>query len=95
MIEELLNTVAKLAPVITVLVVALFYFLKKEKAYQAQIETLNEQLRTNEREYLELMNKLTQTLDKYIDGDTKNKQEIIQEIKLLEATLAAKIDSLK
>lgn len=93
--DELLMSLAKLAPVIAVLVIAVYYFLNKEKGYKQEIAELNLELRKSEREALELMSKLTTTLDKMFDSDSRNKQEILVELRLLKETLTAKIDNLK
>lgn len=95
MLDEILMSIAKLAPVVAVLVAAVWYFLNKEKKYQKQIEDLNQQLRQNEKESLELMVKLAATMDKFVDSDHRNKEEIIKELKSLEKTLVTRIDALK
>ena len=92
---ELLNQLANIAPVVAVLVVAIFYFLKKETGYKKEIDELNAELRKQERESLELMSKLTTTIDKFLESDSRNKHEVITEIRLLKETLTNKIDSLK
>lgn len=88
-------SLAEIAPVVAVLVVAVWYFLSKEKAYQKEIAQLNQQLRDNEKDSLQLLSKLTTTIDKLLEGDSRNTADIIKEIKQLEKTLAAKIDALK
>jgi len=93
--DQILLGLAKLAPVIATLVAGIYYFFNKEKKYVAQIEELNKELRTNERETLDIISKLTVTLDKLVENDSVNKTEIINEIKTLREIIMTKIDSIK
>lgn len=95
MMDQILLGLAKLAPVIGALVVGIYYFFNKEKKYVEQIEALNKELRTNERETLDIISKLTVTLDKLVENDSVNKTEIINEIKNLREIIMSKIDSIK
>lgn len=95
MIEDLIMNIAQYGIAFTVLVLSIYYFLGKEKKYQKQIEDLNQQLRQNEKESLELMVKLAATMDKFIDNDTRNKEDVLRELKSLEKVLITRIDALK
>ena len=93
--DQILLGLAKLAPVIATLVVGIYYLFNKEKKYVEQIEALNKELRTNERETLDIISKLTVTLDKLVENDSVNKTEIINEFKTLREIITTKIDSIK
>jgi hypothetical protein len=92
---NILTLLAKSVPVIAVLILALRYFLKKEKAYIAQINNLQKELRSNEKETLQVLTKLTQTLDKVVENNEEDREDILKEIKSLNKTLSLKIDALK
>jgi hypothetical protein len=93
--DQILLGLAKLAPVIGTLVVGIYYLFNKEKKYVEQIEALNKELRTNERDTLDIISKLTVTLDKLVENDSVNKTEIINEFKTLREIITTKIDSIK
>lgn len=92
---EILATLSKLAPVIAVLVAGIYYFFNKEKKYVTQIDALNKELRDNERGTLEIISKLTVTLDKLVENDSASKSEIVNEIKTLREIIITKIDAIK
>ncbi len=93
--NEILLGLAKLAPVVGVLITGIYYFFNKEKKYVEQIDTLNKILRDKDRETLEIIGKLTITLDKLIESDSSSKNEIINEIRNLRDIITTKIDSIK
>lgn len=99
---EILIEIAKLSPIIGILIVAIIYFYKKEKAYKKEISdeksacdikiaTLNKELRENERENLNMMSKLASSLDKIAVNNTM----FHQEIQSLKEYIGLKIDALK
>lgn len=93
--DQILLGLAKLAPVIGALVVGIYYLFNKENKYVEQIKELNKELRTNERDTLDIISKLTVTLDKLVENDSVNKNEIINEFKNLREIITTKIDSIK
>lgn len=93
--QDILMNLAQLAPVVAVLVVAVMYFLRKEDGYKKEISSLNVELRKNERESLELISRLTTTLDKLMDSDSNNKIELLSELRVLKESILNKIDNLK
>ena len=95
MIDDLIMNIAQYGVAFAVLALSIYYFLTKEKCYKKEIADLNQELRKSERESLELMSKLTTTLDKLIDSDSRNKDEILAELRILKETLSNKIDNLK
>lgn len=87
--EEVLIQIAKIAPVVAVLVIALRYFLKKEKIYQKQIKDLNEEVRSIEKENLIMINKLADALDKISDTN----ENVHKELQLLKEIIKIKLDT--
>jgi len=93
--NEILLGLAKLTPVVGVLVAGIYYFFNKEKTYIAKIDELNKVLRDKDKETLEIIGKLTVTLDKLIESDSSSKAEVINEIRNLRDIITTKIDSIK
>ena len=103
---EILIELAKLSPIIAILVVGLIYFYKKEKAYKKeisdnkdkhdeQISELNKELRDNEKDNLQMISKLADSLDKISNVMNTDNKLIRQEISNLKDIIQIKIDSLK
>lgn len=92
---EILITVAKIAPVIALMWLSLQYFLKKEKTYQSKIDELQTELRKNEKEQLQVMNRLTGVLDKLLENSAEDKHEILKEIASIHKDLTKKLNELK
>lgn len=93
--NEILLGIAKLTPVVGVLVTGIYYFFNKEKTYITKIDELNKILRDKDKETLEIIGKLTVTLDKLIESDSTSKNEIINEIRNLRDIIITKIDNIK
>ena len=93
--NEILLGLAKLTPVVGVLVAGIYYFFNKEKTYITKIDDLNKILRDKDKETLEIIGKLTVTLDKLIESDSNSKTEVINEIRNLRDIIITKIDNIK
>lgn len=110
MIEELLLSLAKLSPIFALLVVAIYYFYKKERYLTKQlneerqachndIANLNKEMRDNERENLVIISKLSDVIDKLYD-DNKDQHEVIKqqikdEMRDIKELIKDKINELK
>jgi len=99
---EILMDLAKLSPIIGLLIVVIIYFYKKEKSNRKEmlgerdkcdlkIKELNKELRNNEKENLQMIGKLADAFDKI---STDNKL-VRGEIRSLKEYIQIKIDSLK
>lgn len=62
--EELLTELAKMGPVIAVLISAIYYFLGREKKYEEKIEELNKEIREIDKENVSLLIRISATLEK-------------------------------
>jgi len=89
--EQLLIELSRLGPVVTILVVAIIYFLRKEKGYKLEITELNKEIKDNEKESLLLINRLANTLDKL----STNKEDVVKEIASLKEFITLKLEKLK
>ncbi len=65
MVEELLIELVKIGPIVTLLVAAVIYFLKREKKKEQEIEKLNEELRESEKENLTALYKTTVLFEQF------------------------------
>ena len=92
MIEEILSSLVKLSPVIALLVLGIYYFYKKEKELNkelnkeretchAEISALNKEIRESERENLLIISKLSDVIDKLYDDNKDQHEQIKQQIK--------------
>ena len=60
---DILTEIAKIAPVVGLLVAGILYFIKNEKAYKSEIKELNTVIRNNEKDNLIMINKLADAVD--------------------------------
>tara|TARA_R110000787_G_scaffold285931_1_gene402754 strand:+ start:241 stop:525 length:285 start_codon:yes stop_codon:yes gene_type:complete len=88
---EILLEIAKLTPVVGLLVVGLLYFVKNEKSYKTEIKELNKVIRDNEKENLIMINKLADA----IDNIASQGGLIHNDIMLLKEIIKLKLDELK
>lgn len=110
MIEDLLLSLAKLSPVISLLIVGIYYFYKKERylnkvlteeraACHTDISNLNKEMRENEKENIVIISKLSDVIDKLYD-DNKDQHEVIkqqikEEMRDIKELIKEKINELK
>lgn len=99
---EILMELAKLSPIIALLVGGIIYLYRGIRSYKKElreerekcekkIENLNKELRNNERENLKMIGKLCDSLDKI-----SNSNKIVHnEIKNLKEIISIKLDNLK
>ncbi len=99
---EILTELAKLSPIIALLIVGLIYFYRKESAYKKELkeeretcdvrlDELNKELRDNEKQNLEMIGKLANALEKLSDST----QDISKELVDLKHCVELKLEELK
>lgn len=88
--EEILIKLAEGLPVIAVLILCIRYFVRKEKDFKVElllkdnhIQELNDESRKNDRESLLIISKLKFSIDKFLEINDRNKEEILKEINIL------------
>ena len=91
---EILNEIAKMSPLIGLLIAAVVYFFQKEKGYKEEITALNATLRETERENLSALYKMTTVLEKIAGDSISNNAMLRQEIQILKAAIEDKIENL-
>ncbi len=91
---EALMTLGKLGSVFLLLALIVWYFLKKEKTYIAEIKELNEIVRDNEKMNLEMIGKLASALDRIADGLEDSKSDIQKDINSLKEFINLKLEQL-
>lgn len=103
---DVLLALSKIAPVVAVLWLGIKFFIKKnteyenkidEQAtkYQSKIDELQVELRNNEKESLQVMNRLTGVLDKLLENSAEDKKEILAEIASIHKDLTKKLNDIK
>lgn len=88
---NILIILAKAVPVIAALLFGIRYFYRKEKYYISTISNLQKELRDNEKDTLTLMGKLTNTLDRILNDNKEDKQDILREIRELKDSINKKL----
>ena len=81
--EDLLLEIAKIGPVFTLLIIAIWYFLSREKKKDKEIEKLNLQLRESDRDNLAVLLKVAALIDKVLDTEKTNNELLIKDIETL------------
>lgn len=89
--EDLLFELAKIGPVVAVLVAAVFYFYKREKSKDEQIQKLHDELRESEKENLTALHKLLAYLEKSDITEDSNHKELLNEIKSMRSSIEDKL----
>lgn len=90
-VPKIITDLSKLAPIIGVLLLGLIYFIRKEYTTgktiriervnnQKRIDLLNKEIRSNEKDNLEMLNKLADALDK-ISVSTNNVSDELRDFK--------------
>jgi hypothetical protein len=92
---EILILLAKSVPVVAILWLVIDYLVKEKKSYVKKIDELQDELRKNERQSLEVMNRLTGVLDKLLENSAEDKHEILKEIAALHKDIAKKLNDIK
>jgi len=92
---DILLATSKVAPVVAVLWLAVRFFMKRDKESQTKINELQDELRKNERDSLNVMNRLTSVLDKLIENSASDKEDILKEISSLHKDITKKLSEIK
>jgi hypothetical protein len=92
---EILTEIAKLSPMLGLLIVGIIYFFKKEKGYKTEIGELHKELRDAEKENLTALYQVTNFMDKMLESDKTKNQLLLKEIETMRNSIENKIESLK
>ena len=92
---DFLAPIAQAGLAFATLVAGIYYFLKKENKYQAEIDKLHSELRQQEKDTLTIIQSLTITMDKVLVNETATRTELHQELKELKQVILDKIESIK
>lgn len=88
---ELLTELAKISPLIALMVVAIIYFIKKETGYKAEITQLQAELRESEKDNLTALYKVTNIFETVL---AKN-DVISKEIESLKEYIKERLDRIE
>jgi len=93
--DNLLIQVAQGGIAFTILVAAIFYFLKREKKKDKEIEDLNTLLRDVEKENLTALYKVLNYLEKAQEKDNSNFSELKRDIDEMRKSIEDKLKTIK
>ena len=104
--EELLLELTKVGPLAMVLITAIFYFLRREKKiedqidaertdYNERIDKLHIELRNSEKENLAIISSLSDLVDKLNTNTNNSNLMLTAEIKNLKEFLKDRLDQIK
>ncbi len=85
--EELLFSIAKMSPIVAILVYALYWLQKRVEKKEEEITALNSQLRESEKTALEAFNKISDVLKSVSTDQTMSNKEVLNELKNLKEWL--------
>jgi uncharacterized protein YoxC len=88
MINDIMMNIAQMGVAFSLLIAAVYYFQKKEKAKDVEIQELNKIIREIEKENLTTLYKVISILE-------KNDEILIKELNSVKDSIERKIDGLK
>lgn len=88
---NILTDLAKLSPLIAILVAIIAYLIWKIEKREKEIISLNGYIRDNDRENLQILSNLNNTLDKVIEKQKHSNESVIKEIDGLKEYISLKI----
>lgn len=102
LMADILMEIGKMAPVFGILIVIIIYFFKKENkhvkeindersSYRGRIDSLNSEVRNNEKQNIEMIGKLADALDKL----SESTGDIHKDLNELKHNLNLKLEELK
>ena len=89
--EEILLGLAKLSPIVAILVYMMYWLKTRVESKEEEIKQLNAQLRESERSALEAFNKISDVLKTMSMDQTMSNKEVVTELKNLKEWLKENI----
>lgn len=80
---SILSDLAKLSPLIAILIAIIIYLVWKMEKREKEIVSLNEYIRDNDKENLQILSNLNNTLDKVIEKQKESNDSVIKQIENL------------
>lgn len=105
-IMEFLQSLFKLSPLIGVLVLAIWYFYRKEQTLDAELNiekeqcrkelaSLNAEMRLNEKQNIIIITKLSDVVEKMIETTDRNFDDLTEDISDLRDMIKEKLSDIK
>jgi archaellum biogenesis ATPase FlaH len=91
-ITEILDTLLKLGPVVSVLISVIYYLQKKLKQSEMTVEKLHKNTRDSEKENIILLDSLSHALDKLTEREDNSTRLVITELRNLRDIILAKLE---
>lgn len=92
---DILLEIAKIGPVVAILVASLIYFIRRENKNELEIESLHKELRESEKENLTALLKVTGVLEKVMDSEKIGNEKVLNSIEEMRRSIEDKINNLK
>ncbi len=93
MIEETLETLLKLGPVVSVLVVVIIYLYRKLSSKESEVTELNSYIRESDKSNIIILDKISHTLDKISDKEENNTEKVLVELRSLRDSIITRIEN--
>jgi hypothetical protein len=90
--EKLLQNLAEQGPVVTIAILVCLYFYKQVGKKEKEIETLNGYIRESDKENLQILNDVNNTLDKVLENQKHSNEMVVKEIENLKEYISLKLD---
>ncbi len=91
-VDKMLEKLAEQGPVVTIAILVCIYFYKQVNKKEKEIDTLNGYIRESDKENLQILNDVNNTLDKVLENQKHSNEIVIKEIENLKEYISLKLD---
>ena len=93
MIDETLETLISLGPVVSILISIIVYLYKKLTKTEEDITKLNDYIRESDKSNIIILDKITHTLDKIGDKEENNTSKVLSELRALRDAIIIRLEN--
>lgn len=90
-VDKMIEKLAEQGPIVTIAILVCLYFYKQLGKKEKEIETLNGYVRESDKENLQILNEVNNTLDKVLENQKQSNQMVIKEIENLKEYISLKM----
>lgn len=90
-IDTIIQKLAEQGPVVSIAMLVCLYFYKQVNKKEKEIETLNGYIRDSDKENLQILNDVNNTLDKVLENQKHSNEMVIKEIEYLKEYISLKM----
>lgn len=91
-VESILINLAHQGPIVGVCILVCIYFYKQIGKKEKEVESLNEYIRNSDKENLQILNDVNNTLDKVLENQKHSNEMVIREIENLKEYISLRLD---